>query len=655
MALIDAVMNRLRSSTSGRMPAIFTPRVTITGSPEEWWSQITEDISKSSPAELFRKQPHLRTVVSFIARNVAQLGLHSFIRVDEQDRQRDRDSLAAKLLQQVDGQMTTYELIYALVGDIMLYDRAYWFVGQTKDTELGWMIRRLPPSWVSVSEATPFEVKTYRVSAGQQHVDVPADQILAFPGYNPVSVISGSPAVEALRATLQEQIEASVYRSQVWKRGGRVSAVIERPQGSKWSDDARRVFREDWYAKFTGTGKGAGGTPILEDGMQLKRIDFSAREQEFVDAAKLSLITVAAAYHVNPTMIGLNDGANYSNVREFRKMLYGDTLGPTLAQIEARINSKLLPMLGMDPAVSYVEFNIAEKLQGNFEEQAAAYSSATGRPYMTPNEVRARQNLPALPGDADELATPLNVLIGGQASPRDSAPKAAALDPIRRLEIKARAAQTYEERVEQIVGKHFTRQERVVRAALGSKASPDWWDAERWNTELGTDLLKLALMIATAMGVSAAEVLGFDGTDYDEDRTIAWLTTVTTSQAAAINETTKDRIAAALDKDPGDDPDESPLDKTFAAQAARAATIAATAVTLYSAFGATEAGRQLAPEEATKRWSTGANPRPAHQRMDGETVGVNEKFSNGARWPGDGLALDADDLAGCNCTVVISR
>ena len=63
-------------------------------------------------------------------------------------------------------------------------------------------------------------------------------------------------------------------------------------------------------------------TPILEEGMTLQRIDFSASEQQFVEAAKLSLVTVAAAFHVNPTMIGQNDGANYSNVREFRRMLF---------------------------------------------------------------------------------------------------------------------------------------------------------------------------------------------------------------------------------------------------------------------------------------------------------------------------------------------
>ena len=68
----------------------------------------------------------------------------------------------------------------------------------------------------------------------------------------------------------------------------------------------------------------------------------------------------------------------------------------------------------------YAEFNLATKLDGSFEEQAAVLSGMVGRPVMTADEARARLNLPALGGDAGELVTPLNVLAGGQASPRDS-------------------------------------------------------------------------------------------------------------------------------------------------------------------------------------------------------------------------------------------
>jgi hypothetical protein len=44
-----------------------------------------------TPAQMWATQPHLRTVVSFVARNIAQLGLHSFERLGE-TAARDRTS-----------------------------------------------------------------------------------------------------------------------------------------------------------------------------------------------------------------------------------------------------------------------------------------------------------------------------------------------------------------------------------------------------------------------------------------------------------------------------------------------------------------------------------------------------------------------------------
>lgn len=448
---------------------VFSPKVEYIGGNEEIaeYYNGTDLVEHKSAASLWRSQPHLRTVVSFLARNCAQLGLHTFERVGESDRRRDRTSPIAQALAYPDGVMTSFDLIYSLVGDLSLYDRAYWYVGPSTSTPSGVMIRRLPPTWVTVVAADVFTPAAYKVSInGTDTATIPAANVLDFTGYSPTNSSKGSPTVESLRDTLREQVEAAKYRGQVWKRGGRVSSVLQRPAGAQWSDAAREQFREDWYAKYTGNGSKAGGTPILEDGMTLQRIDFNAQEQQFVEAAKLSLVTVASAYHVNPTMIGQNDGANYSNVREFRKMLYGDTLGPLLAQIESRINTFLLPMLGMDTSRFYVEFNIAEKLQGNFEEQAKALQTATGAPYMLRAEARALTNLPAIPG-ADELVVPLNVLIGGQASATDSG--------------------TQNEGDTQKALEQLDRQERIVRSRLGAKRA-DWWDSKRWDSWLAEGL-----------------------------------------------------------------------------------------------------------------------------------------------------------------------
>lgn len=627
------------SSLNGRGSALYTPRVTYLGASE---LAAALDPSQMTAAQMWSTQPHFRTVVTFIARNIAQLGLHTFERVGETDRRRDRSSILARSLADVDGHMTTFELVFALVGDLALYDRAYWWVAPSSELPSGWMIRRLPPTWVEPVMATPWEVKEYRAfikKDGGFEVIKP-EFIVAFPGYNPTRSHGCSPTVDALRQTLQEQVEASLYRSQVWKRGGRVSAVLERPKDApQWSDPAREAFREDWYSKFTGRGSKAGGTPILEDGMTLKRIDFNAQEQQFVEAAKLSLVTVAAAFHVNPTMIGQNDGANYSNVREFRKMLYGDTLGPLIAQIESRINTFLVPRMGLDSARTYVEFNIDEKLQGNFEEQTTALQAATGGPWMTRNEARSLRNLPAIDG-GDDLIIPLNVITGGQASPVDSGTQNRNAAPSPR--VKAGPDENEVDQFRKVLTRFFGRQRAAVLSALGAKA-PQWWDEERWNRELGEDLFALFVSLSSSTAQKAIEAAGGNSGAFDIDRLVDYLRAKASGVAEEINGTTLEQIEAALSDDEGD-----PAHVFEVAESQRVGAASLTLATTVAGFATVEAAKQTGG--ASKTWmTTSSNPRASHARMDGETVAIENNFSNGMKWPGD--SSDADEVAGCACVV----
>ena len=377
--------------------------------------------------------------------------------------------------------------------------------------------------------------------------------------------------------------------------------------------------------------------------MTINKLDFNAHEQQFVEAAKLALATVAGVYHVNPTMVGVLDNANYSNVREFRKMLYGDTLGPVIAMIEDRVNTFLVPVFDQRDGV-YVEFNIAEKLQGNFEEQATALASSVGAPYMLRSEARARMNLPAIDG-ADDLVVPLNVLVGGQASPRDSAPPKGG--PVR---VKARASQSYEDKHAEVVAKFFRRQGSAVKSRLGAKAAGDYWDEARWDGELSDDLYRLAVQVTTQVSAKTLDSIGFGPDQYNVDQTLAWLREVSDRSAKSINATTKAQVDAALESD---DPDASVAGVFDTAEGSRATQIAVGAVTMLSAFATTEAAKQVAGDVATKTWITGPNARPAHAALNGETVPLSENFSNGAAWPGDGANLGADDLAGCNCELQI--
>lgn len=617
--------------------------------------RLTEDY-----ATIYRKQPEVRTVVDFLARNVGQLSLQTFRRVGETDRERLRAHPVAQLLARPNSYTTRYRMIRSLVSDMGIYDFAIWLKSREGGRDA---LVRIPPRLVTIADNDNWLRPTAFVVEGNRgKVSIDAKYVVYFRGYNPEDERYGLSPIETLRRALSEEYAAGQMREQTLRNGARMSGYIERPAGQEWSDPARDRFRDGWRSQYSGwSATEAGGTPILEDGMKWVAAGQSAVDLQYVESRKLTREEVASAYFIPPPMIGILDHATFGNIQEQHKMLYQDTLGPWLQEIQQEIELQVLPDFA-DTENVYVEFNMQEKLRGSFEEQAAQLQTSVGAPFLTRNEARARANLPSIEG-GDELVVPLNVLVGGQASPTDSAPDGALANfriPSKAVRMitetvsgKARPAQSYVSKASEVLSKFFGRQEQSIRSALGAKADAEWWNEERWNEELAAALYAVSTLITTAVARKQLDALGIDPDEYDVDRTLNYLATVSRGNASSINAATKAQLDRALDAD-------EPLDQVAhvfdVAKSSRAAQGGTTLATAMAGFASIEAVEQVrGTRSATKTWVvTSSNPRPSHASMAGETVPIDSVFSNGAKWPGDSSALDVDEVAGCSCDVEIS-
>lgn len=426
--------------------------------------RLTDTVAQDY-ATIWRTQPAVRTVVSFLARNIAQLGLHAFERVSDTDRRRLHDHPMVALLSRPNSRTTRYRLIDSTINDLGIYDNAFWLKSRTEDRVNG--LLRLPSQHMEPVGDSWLWAEKYRFRGAKGYRDFYPDEVVHFRGYNPTDSRWGLSPMETLRRILVEEYEAGKYREQLWRNGARFPGVIQRPaQAPAWSEPARNRFKADWRGLYTGDGPGAGGTPVLEDGMTYEASGITPREAQYLEARKLTREEVAAAFHIPLPMVGILDHATFSNIEEQHKQLYQDSLAPWLTMIEEEIGLQLLPDLDASSGV-YVEFNLAEKMKGSFEEQARSMQTAVGAPWMTRNEARGRVNLPQIDG-GDELITPLNVVEGGQASPTDSAPTGQAA-------------------YDATLAKFWDRQARAVGALVGAGKSA-WWDGARWDRELAADL-----------------------------------------------------------------------------------------------------------------------------------------------------------------------
>ncbi|MGE2714203.1 phage portal protein [Mycolicibacterium litorale] len=380
--------------------------------------------------KIWRTQPAVRTVTSFLGRNIAQLGLHTFKRKGDTDRERLQDHPLAMLMRRPNPWTTRYRFINALVHDFAIYDVAYLLKSKTADGTAG--LIRLPPMFVKPKGDNWLTPEKFEVAGTKERKTYDADQVVYFRGYSANEDVGVSP-LESLRQILAEDWEGSRMRAQVMRNGARVSGYIERPPQSTsgvkdWSKEARERFRLQWQQQYVGDGPQAGGTPILEDGMKFVEASQTAKDLQYIEGRKLTREEVASSYFIPPPMVGILDKASFSNITEQHKMLYQDTLGPWLTMIQEEIELQLIPDFEPIWTDFYVEFNLREKLTGSFVERQDAISKAVGAPTMTINEARALDNRPPIEG-GDELVRPLNVTQNGDQDPVEAEPDPADDEP----------------------------------------------------------------------------------------------------------------------------------------------------------------------------------------------------------------------------------
>lgn len=618
-----------------------------------------------SARQLYNTQDNLSAVVNFLANSIAQLPLKVYRRNAENRRERDRDSAAARLLYRPNSDQTEYEFIRALATEYFVFGCVYVWLLPDPDSASGWQARIIPTDWISGTEKNnSYGPEKITVTAnGSGTIEITRSEFVRFCTYSPGNPGGYVSPISALRQTLEEQIQSGQFRKELWRSSGRLNAQIIRPKDvQKWDDETRQkwvtAFREAWGPG----GSKAGSIPLLEDGMEIKPFSTSFREQQWAESVKLSRESVAAAYRINPSLVWHTDSQTYASSKDNARALYAECLGPDLQMIQQRINAFLLPMIGADPE-TYVEFDLTEKLKGSFEERASILQASVGGPWMTRNEARADVNLPPVAG-GDELIVPLNVVEGGQASPQDThMGQNAAETTVKDFLIQHKAegdqltVTATDEEVEAVsdtLTKVFKRQRNSVLPKIGAKAA-SWWDFRRWNKELADDLEPIISEIVSAHGEQMANVLG---STFEAAAVVNYIRKIAEVRAKQINDRTYSKILEAVERaleseDEDADPHEAAAHEFDVREGFDAAVLGLNMAKWASGWATEETARQAQNQGikrvVRKQWVTGPKARPSHAALDGETVWIEDRFSNGADWPGDDT-LSPDESCGCNCS-----
>lgn len=582
-----------------------------------------------NPLQIWKTQPSVRKVVGFIARNQASVPWHAYSRVSDTDRQRLQSSPAERKLAMPKRFQTGYRLWHDTVIDACLYD--LWCVALIGDD-----LQRVSPRLLVIDSDLFGNIVNVGINTPRGIFDITDLPLAIGTGWSPTSGVGVSPMV-TLQNLLDEQSNAVKWRNAKWNFQPKISGVLKRPaDAGTWDDTKRDRFTESWRQWRDSN---AGGTPILEDGMEYQVLDtVNPADAKDIEGRQLTDAEVASAFHVPPELVGARQGT-FSNIAAFRQMLFGPVLGPRLEEFQQAVNAELVPALDTTDGV-YVELDREAAMNGSFAEQAQILSTSIGGPWLTRNEGRAKQNLPAVEG-GDELITPLNVIEGGLASPRDTGEQNIDATAQKAIGMVHKAASDdARDRLSASIQGVYKRQLAAINA--GDQIDPDAFH-EQWDQIMSDAVHAHLFGAAVDQAQSVLTALKAPVGVWSADVMRNYVQEMADTTARGINAGVVDTVNTA---DWSEDDAKSGISKLLIVAGL---AWAASALSDASGFGGHDAAHAAGAK--SKKWDVySTNPRPTHAALAGETVPAGGLFSNGLRWPGDSRGT-VDEVAGCTCGV----
>ncbi len=279
--------------------------------------------------------------------------------------------------------------------------------------------RPLHPDWVSVRRKGDRLVYAVQDPENETAYGLDQDDMLHFTGFAFNGTRSLSWVQTAARMAIGNALAAADYSGRTVGEGAMPKIALTYP--NKLSPDQAGVLRSSFVSTYSGPGSQK--LPLLlTEGGTAKELSFSPVDMELIAQRQFEREDICQASGVPPILIGDNSKASSwgTGIEQIKLGFVNFTITPLLVRIEEELNRKLFRRAG-----TFVEFDLAGLLRGDSKAQSESFRAALGGPgsgdgWMSVNEIRRIQNLPALPGEENDK--PFRAQRGTVATPPKTEP-----------------------------------------------------------------------------------------------------------------------------------------------------------------------------------------------------------------------------------------
>ena len=362
-----------------------------------------------------------------LSRAVATLPLMIYRRLPNGGRERDTSHRLWPLLHDAPNEEhTALEFRQFQMASLLLRGNSFSFVERNGagDAKALWPLRS---DQISTERVKGSVVYTWTPSTGKGR-PFAGNKIHHLRGLSRNGLIGLSP-ISLARESVGLGLAAEEFGSRFFSGGANAGSVLTHP--GLLSDPAAKRLKDSFDASHTGLSN-SHKTILLEEGTGWEKTSVDPRDAQFIELRKFQTRDAARIFGVQPHLIADLDNATFTNIESQGIEFVVYTLAYWLKMFEQSIQRDLFSEA--DRKTHFVEFLVEGLLRGDVAARGEFYNKLFQMGALSPNEIRARENLNPVPG-GDTRYVPLNMApVGEDGIPMVRAGVNGALTPqIRRL------------------------------------------------------------------------------------------------------------------------------------------------------------------------------------------------------------------------------
>jgi HK97 family phage portal protein len=296
------------------------------------------------------------------------------------------------LLNDVNPNMTKYELFFGTQALLDLTGNAYWYLA--RDNEGQGKIRQiylLSPDKVSIiiNKENPIEILGYSYGTNKEKVMFEKNQIIHFKNFNPHGDYpkphKGVGVVESALWAIETDNEARNWNYSFFKNSARPDGILATEQ--ILGEDEYMRLKEQWEQNYRGS-KNNGKPAILESGLKWQDISKTQRDMDFIAQRTFSRDEILSLFRVPKTVVGITDDVNRANAEASDYVFARRTIKPLMERFVTVLNEYLLPEYDVN-----LKFEFEDPVPEDKIAKANTYALGINK-WLTRNDIRREEGMP---------------------------------------------------------------------------------------------------------------------------------------------------------------------------------------------------------------------------------------------------------------------